>query len=52
MAHPRFEYPMYEPLHRYDREWMVPGLGLIEQPDMVDAAARPTTASSRPTSSG
>jgi hypothetical protein len=35
MAHPRFRYPMYEPLHRYDREWMVPGLGLIERPDMA-----------------
>ena len=35
MAHPRFEYPMYEPLHRYDREWMVPGLGLIPRPDMA-----------------
>lgn len=35
MAHPRFRYPMYEPLHRYDRDWMVPGLGLIERPDMA-----------------
>ncbi|MEO5819722.1 MAG: hypothetical protein ABIT71_04400 [Vicinamibacteraceae bacterium] len=35
MAHPRFAYPMYEPLHRYDREWMVPGLGAIEKPDMA-----------------
>ena len=35
MAHPRFAYPMYEPLHRYDREWMVPGLGLIKRPDMA-----------------
>jgi hypothetical protein len=35
MAHPRFRYPMYEPLHRYDREWMVPGLGLIKRPDMA-----------------
>lgn len=35
MAHPRFRYPMYEPLHRYDREWMVPGLGLIQRPDMA-----------------
>jgi hypothetical protein len=35
MAHPRFRYPMYEPLHRYDREWMVPGLGLIHRPDMA-----------------
>jgi hypothetical protein len=35
MAHPRFNYPMYEPLHRYDRDWMVPGAGLIERPDMA-----------------
>jgi len=35
MAHPRFHEPMYKPLHRYDREWMVPGLGLIERPDMA-----------------
>jgi hypothetical protein len=35
MAHPRFKYPMYEPLHRYDPDWMVPGLGLIPRPDMA-----------------
>ncbi len=35
MAHPRFAYPMYEPLHRYDPEWMIPGLGLIPRPDMA-----------------
>lgn len=35
MAHPRFRYPMYEPLHRYDRDWMIPGLGQIERPDMA-----------------
>ncbi|MEP7113916.1 MAG: hypothetical protein ABI862_11665, partial [Ilumatobacteraceae bacterium] len=35
MACPRFAYPMYEPLDRYDREWMVPGLGLMKQPDMA-----------------
>jgi hypothetical protein len=35
MAHPRFRHPMYEPLHRHDREWMVPGLGLIQRPDMA-----------------
>lgn len=35
MTHPRFRYPMYEPLHRYDREWMIPGLGLIQRPDMA-----------------
>ncbi len=35
MAHPRFAHPMYEPLDRYDRDWMVPGLGLIKRPDMT-----------------
>jgi hypothetical protein len=35
MACPRFEYPMYEPLNRYDREWMIPGLGLIQKPEMA-----------------
>ena len=35
MAHPHFAWPMYEPLHRWDPEWMVPGLGLIERPDMA-----------------
>ena len=27
MAAPRFHYPMYEPLDRYEREWLIPGLG-------------------------
>lgn len=35
MAHPEFHWPMYEPLHRWDEEWMVPGLGLIDRPDMA-----------------
>ncbi len=35
MACPRFDVPMYEALHRYDRDWMIPGLGLIERPDMA-----------------
>ena len=35
MAHPRFAVPMYEPLDRYDRDWMIPGLGLIKRPDMA-----------------
>lgn len=39
MAHPRFRWPMYEPLHRYDPEWMVPGLGLIQRPDMATLLA-------------
>ncbi|HYI60043.1 MAG TPA: hypothetical protein VEX66_17880 [Microlunatus sp.] len=34
MAHPRFEHPMYEPLDRYERDWMIPGLGKIKRPDM------------------
>lgn len=34
MAHPRFDYPMYEPLDRYERDWMIPGLGKITRPDM------------------
>jgi hypothetical protein len=35
MAHPRFHYPMYEPLYRYDPEWVVAGLGLIQRGEMV-----------------
>ena len=35
MAHPRFAHPMYEPLHRYDRDWMVPGLGRIPQAELA-----------------
>lgn len=35
MAHPRFAVPMYEPLHRYDPDWMIPGIGLIPRPDMA-----------------
>ena len=35
MAHPRFAYPMAQALYRYDREWIIPGLGLIERPDMA-----------------
>lgn len=35
MAHPRFRYPMYEPLYRYDPDWMIPGLSLIAKPDMA-----------------
>jgi hypothetical protein len=34
MAHPRFDHPMYEPLDRYPRDWMIPGLGKIKRPDM------------------
>lgn len=35
MAHPRFAVPMYEPLYRYDPDWMIPGAGRIPQPDMT-----------------
>ena len=35
LAAPRFDHPMYEALDRYDRSWLIPGIGLIEQPDMV-----------------
>ena len=52
MARPRFAYPMYEPLDRYDRDWMIPGLGLHRAARHGHAAARPTTGSSRPTWSG
>jgi len=39
MAHPRFHYPMYEPLYRYDRDWMVAGLGLIRRSEFVTLLA-------------
>ena len=35
MACPRFRHPMYEALDRYDRDWLIPGLGLIKKPDMA-----------------
>lgn len=35
MNAPRFDRPMYEAVDAYDREWLVPGLGSIEQPDFV-----------------
>ncbi len=35
MASPRFDDAMYEALDRYDRDWMIPGLGLIKRPDMA-----------------
>jgi hypothetical protein len=35
MACPRFRHPMYEALDRYDRNWLIPGLGLIKKPDMA-----------------
>jgi hypothetical protein len=35
MAAPEFKRPMYEALDAYDRDWLVPGLGLIKRTDFV-----------------
>jgi hypothetical protein len=35
MAAPRFDRPMYEALDSYDREWLVPGLGKLPEPELV-----------------
>jgi hypothetical protein len=35
MAAPRFDRPMYQALDAYDREWLVPGLGTLPEPEMV-----------------
>lgn len=35
MAAPNFPRAMYEALDSYDRDWLVPGLGSISQPDFV-----------------
>lgn len=35
MAAPKFPRAMYEALDSYDRDWLVPGLGSISQPDFV-----------------
>ena len=32
---PRFDRPMYEALLKYDRDWLVPGLGLIKEDQFV-----------------
>lgn len=34
-AAPRFDRPMYQALHDYDRDWLVPGLGLLPAEDFV-----------------
>jgi len=34
-AAPRFDRPMYRALESYDREWLVPGLGLLPTEDFV-----------------
>jgi hypothetical protein len=35
MNAPRFDRPMYEAVDDYDREWLVPGLGTIAEPDFI-----------------
>jgi hypothetical protein len=35
MNAPRFDRPMYEAVDDFDREWLVPGLGTIGEPDFV-----------------
>lgn len=35
MAAPRFDRPMYKALDDYNREWLVPGLGTLPNPEMV-----------------
>jgi hypothetical protein len=35
MAAPAFTRPMYEALDAYDREWLVPGLGAIQEANLV-----------------
>jgi len=35
MNAPRFDRPMYEAVDDYDRQWLVPGLGSIGEPDFV-----------------
>jgi hypothetical protein len=39
MAAPRFDRPMYEALDAYDREWLVPGLGKLPEPELVTVLA-------------
>lgn len=35
MAAPRFDRPMYKALDSYNREWLVPGLNALKQPELV-----------------
>jgi hypothetical protein len=35
MVAPRFRHPMYEALDRYDRGWLLPGVGAIDPHEMV-----------------
>lgn len=35
MAAPRFDRPMYQALDAYDRDWLVPGLGTLKEPELV-----------------
>ncbi|BBZ62634.1 hypothetical protein [Mycolicibacterium monacense] len=35
LAGPRFDHPMYEALHRYDPEWLMPGVADIQPAELV-----------------
>ena len=35
MVTPQFRHPMYEALDRYDREWLLPGVGKISPQEMI-----------------
>ncbi|KAF2413894.1 hypothetical protein B1729_07475 [Microbacterium sp. B35-04] len=37
LAAPEFRHPLYEALSRYDREWLMPGVAAIPEPEMVTA---------------
>jgi hypothetical protein len=39
MAAPRFTHPMYEALHRYDPEWLLPGVAAISPHEMMTVLA-------------
>jgi hypothetical protein len=39
MAEPRFDRAMYKALDSYDREWLLPGLGELPEPEMVTLLA-------------
>ena len=43
MAAPVFRRPMYEALHAYDPDWLVPGLGLLPATDFVTVLATNST---------
>ena len=51
MAAPRFDRPMYQALDDYDRDWLVPGLGSLKEPELRHAAGDERPSSPRPSSS-